>query len=230
MLIPWPSAIALASAATLAILAGTHGIAHALDRPEIVERSIAAPSSGAPRVVAIGDSIMEGHGLASDEAWLADLAISSAWNFTNLASDGSGFVTRGNDRDTFADQAVVAAKLHPDVIIVSASSNDLGTSDTTIDNSTMSVIQRLHAALPSAKIIAVSAIWGDTDVPSQLAAINAAMHKAAVLADGSYIDVGQPLAGRPDLMQADDVHPTAAGQRVLAASVSQALTSDDVTL
>lgn len=181
-------------------------------------------------VVAIGDSIMEGHGLASDEAWLADLAISSAWNFTNLASDGSGFVTRGNDRDTFADQAVVAAKLHPDVIIVSASSNDLGTSDTTIDNSTMSVIQRLHAALPSAKIIAVSAIWGDTDVPSQLAAINAAMHKAAVLADGSYIDVGQPLAGRPDLMQADDVHPTAAGQRVLAASVSQALTSDDVTL
>jgi len=230
MLIPWPRIVALASAATLAILVGTHGIAHALDRPEVVERSITATSSAAPRVVAIGDSIMAGHGLASDQAWLADLAISNAWNFTNLASDGSGFVTVGNDRDTFADQAVVAAKLHPDVIIVAASSNDIGASDTTIDNSTTAVIQRLRAALPSATIIAVSAIWGDTDVPGQLAAIDAATLDAAILADASFVNVGQPLAGRPDLMQADDVHPTAAGQLVVADAVSAALVTAGLSI
>lgn len=230
MLIPWPATVAVASAATLAILMGTHGIARAMDRPEVVERSITAPSSEALRVVAIGDSIMAGHGLASDQAWLADLAMSDGWNFTNLASDGSGFVTQGNDRDTFADQAAVAAKLQPDVIIVAASSNDLGVSDTTIESSTTAVVQRLHAALPHTKIITVSAIWGDTVVPDQLTAIDAAMDIAAVLSDSSYVDIGQPLAGRPDLMQADEVHPTAAGQRVLAAAVSEALTSQDVSL
>ena len=58
-------------------------------------------------MVAIGDSIMEGHGLDPGQAWPALLAQEYGWRLTNLASDGSGFVTPGNNGDTFADQVAV---------------------------------------------------------------------------------------------------------------------------
>ena len=40
---------------------------------------------------------------------------------------------------------------------------------------------------------------------------------------GTYLDIGNPLAGRPDLMQGGDVHPTAAGQVVVASAVEAGL-------
>jgi len=222
-------AIAAASAATIAILLLSAGAASAASRPEIVRHSIDASSAGLV-VVAIGDSIMEGHGLASDQAWLALLAEQDGWRFTNLASDGSGFVTVGDNGDRFADQAAVAENLHPDVIILAGSSNDLGVDDKTIDDATAATIAGLHAALPTTTIITVSSTWGDTDVPDQMSAIDAAADTATTAVGGLFLNIGQPLADQPALMQDDDVHPTAAGQEVLAAAVERALAAAQITL
>ena len=227
-----PRAVAAASAVTVAILlltAGAAGTASAASHPTIVQHVVHGSSDG-PIVVAIGDSIMEGHGLSSDQAWLALLAREDGWRFTNLASDGSGFVTAGDNGDTFADQAAVAETLRPDVIILAGSSNDLGADDTTIGRTTTVTIADIRAALPTTTIIAVSSVWGDTAVPVQMSTIDAAVDAATISVGGIFLNIGQPLADQPTLMQADDVHPTAGGQKILATAVDRELAKARVTL
>jgi acyl-CoA thioesterase-1 len=220
--------IAVIATATAAVVTLAAGSASAAAFPVIVPRTTNASSQGT-FVVGIGDSILEGHGLAPDQAWLAVLAERQGWRLTNLASDGSGFVTEGDNSDTFADQAETAIDLRPDVIVISGSSNDLGTDAATIASATSATIAKIHAALPGTKIITVSAVWGDTTLPPQLNSITADVAVAAAAAGASYLDIGQPLSGRPALMQSDDVHPTAKGQRILAAAVGRAMRSDQVT-
>ena len=208
---------ALVIAASLAI-----GVVAAAGTPTVVPHTTYAAPHG-PVVVAIGDSIMEGHGLAPSQAWPALLANEYGWRLTNLASDGSGFVTTGNNGDTFADQVAAAARLDPSIVLVSGSSNDLGDDETMIAGETAATIRALHAALPRAQIFAVSPIWNDKDVPPQLDSIDLDVTRAVAAVGGRTLDIGQPLYGQPALLQSDDVHPTPAGQQVIAAAVEKAM-------
>lgn len=200
-----------ARATLIALLVATTGV--------LVVGGVAFARNSPPVVVAIGDSIMAGHGLAAGQSWAGVLAKERGWRFTNLASDGSGFMKVGTKGDTFADQAREAVALHPSIIILAGSSNDLGESNSALAKETTATIVRLHAALPGTKIIAVSAVWGASAEPAQLQDIDDQVQAAIAAVGGDYVDIGEPLAGHPELMQADDVHPTAAGQRVLADSV-----------
>jgi len=198
-----------------------------LDQPSPI---VDPASPTALTVVAIGDSIMSAHGLNADQAWLAVVAQTHGWKLTNLASNGSGFVTVGDDGDTFSDQTLVALSLHPDVIIQSGSSNDLGVSSDVLANATTALIKRIHLVLPQTKILTVDAIWGATDLPGQLGEMDTAVKQASVDAGGAYLDIGQPLAATPDLMQADGVHPNAAGQIALAQAFDAELLKSKLSL
>lgn len=215
--------IALATAAALGLLTFAAGSVGAASAATVVPHVTNASSTG-PVVVGIGDSILMGHGLDPDQAWLSILATREGWRLTNLASDGSGFITQGDNGDTFADQAKAAVSLHPDIIIVSGSSNDLGDSASAIAAATTATIAKLHAELPATRIIAVSGVWGDTSLPTQMNAINADVIAATAAVGGTYLNIGQPLSDRADLMQGDDVHPTAQGQMKLAHAVLASLT------
>jgi acyl-CoA thioesterase I len=185
-----------------------------------------AASATRPVVVAIGDSIMEGHGLSADQAWVASIAKQDGWQLTNLASDGSGFLKVGKKGDTFADQARVAIAMHPSVVVVSGSSNDLGEPNSALAAATTATLRALRLALPTARIIAVSAVWGATALPAQMTDINDQVQAAVAAVGGEYLNIGQPLSGHPELMQSDAVHPTAAGQLVLARAVAAASRQD----
>lgn len=182
-----------------------------------------AGTTSHPVVVAIGDSIMAGHGLSAGQSWVGTLAKQDGWKFTNLASDGSGFVRVGDAGDTFASQARVAIALHPSVVLIAGSSNDLGESNVDLAAATTATLKELRSALPSARIIAVSAVWGATSLPAQLVQINSQVQAAMAAVGGEYVDIHQPLAGHPELMQSDGIHPTAVGQHALADSVVDAL-------
>ena len=59
--------------------------------------------------------------------------------------------------------------------------------------------------------------------------IDAQVMQAVEQVGGTYLDIGQPLASHPELMQVDDVHPTAAGQLVLDAAIQGALATAQQT-
>ncbi|TQL56135.1 SGNH/GDSL hydrolase family protein [Subtercola boreus] len=180
----------------------------------------APPEAPAPVVVAIGDSIMSGHGLDDpSQSWPERLASRNGWQLTDLADDGTGFVQPGDADDTFQTQADLAVQLDPSIVIIAASNNDLGVDSGDLEAQTMSTVQSLRAALPNAQIIALSAFWGDESPPDELQEATDDIHSAADAIGATFVDIGQPLAGRPDLMQDDDVHPTAAGQELLAQSI-----------
>ncbi|RFA12893.1 hypothetical protein B7R22_14710 [Subtercola boreus] len=171
----------------------------------------------APVVVAIGDSIMSGHGLDDPaQSWPQLLAARNGWQLTNLADDGTGFVQPGDNEDTFQDQAAIAVQLDPSIVIIAASNNDLGVDSSELADQTNSTLRSLRAALPEAQIIALSAFWGDETPPDELQEATDDIHAAADTVGATFVDIGQPLAGQPDLMQDDDVHPTADGQELLA--------------
>ena len=193
------------------------------------------PSSLAdqPVVVAIGDSIMKGHGLPAAQAWPATLARSMGWNLTNLACDGAGFATAGDDSDCGADFSGLVSKavaLHPTLILISGSSNDLGIDNDHLRTETDAVVADLRADLPATTIVGISTVWNDSVAPDQMTDINDQVHAAIQRANGSYLDIGQPLAGHQSWLQSDRVHPTARGQEELFDSITGAIRSAKLSI
>lgn len=192
-----------------------------------------ATSAVRPVVVAIGDSIMKGHGLPAAEDWPTLLATTNRWNLTNLACDGAGFVKAGDASDCGDDYSGLIAQtaaLHPSLILISGSSNDLGEDDGELLKRTEDMLHALRDAAPKAAIVGISTVWNDTKAPDQMDDINEQVRTAVKQVSGVYLDIGQPLAGHRDWLQADDVHPTAKGQRELAKAIAGAIRSAKLTL
>lgn len=177
------------------------------------------------RVVVIGDSISGGHGLSAEQAWPELLARRERWQLTNLSCDGAGVLTEGDDDDcgsTYEQLVERAEDLRPAVVLVQASSNDLGQDDDELAGATEQLVAEVHRLLPRARVVGLSAIWNEDAPPAQLATISAALRSAVERDGGTMVDIGQPLRGHADWMQADDVHPTARGQRAVEAAVRAA--------
>ena len=193
-------------------------------------RSAIPPAAHAPmQVLTIGDSIMKGYGLSPADAWPELVSASNGWDLTTLACDGAGFVDLGNPAecgDTLVDIVRSAATLHPDLIIIEGSSNDLEHPNSELLAATTSALTILRSEFPNAEIIGLSAIWPTTDPPAQLADINSQVQQAVTAVGGHYLDIGQPLVAHPKLMQDDDIHPTVSGQMVLATAIQTAIMAE----
>lgn len=177
------------------------------------------------RVSTIGDSIMAGYGLDSDaDAWPAMLARADHLDVTNLACSGAGFVVDGDCGDDFAGLVSQAVAVHPSIVVLQSSDNDLGQDPAAIDTATRQAVDQLHAALPHARIVGFSTLWDQPgDVPDEVAQSSTSLRRAVEADGGRFVDLGQPLVGHVDLLQADSEHPTVAGQRVLTRVVERAL-------
>ena len=194
-----------------------------------VNTAPAAIGPNAPlHVLTIGDSIMKGFGVEPAQAWPELISQQEGWSLTALACNGAGFLAIGATNDcnsNFLSIVKRASALQPDLVIIEGSSNDFDMSNSALLQSTVSAVSALQAEFPRAKIVGLSTVWGDTTVPDEIAEINSQVQQAMTQVGGTYVDLGQPLSGHPELMQGDDVHPTAAGQQVLAAAVEEALIS-----
>lgn len=175
----------------------------------------------AARVVTIGDSITSGSGLAPDQAWPIVLADARDWSLTNLGTDGAGFIAPGLSDENYDSQIADAARLHPDLVIISGSDNDVGQPGD-LPAAITSAMKKLRAALPHATIAATSVI-GPAFTAEDLAPIDAAVKQAAAEVHATYLDLGDPFEGRDGMLQPDGEHPTASGQQVLADAVGAAL-------
>jgi acyl-CoA thioesterase-1 len=206
---------------------------------EHADRAVAALPGTVPTgtaqtaVTVVGDSITAGQGLSLDEAWPELLGQDLHVGVTDLGCGSAGFVATGNGQQcgTAYDGLVAYTEAtHPDVVLVQASSNDLGQDEGTVRTAIDDMVTDVHKAVPHARVIGLSAVWAEQDPPAQLAAMDTDLASAVHGVHGSFVDVGQPFHGHPELMQADDVHPTAAGQRALERATVAALRKAHVRL
>lgn len=191
---------------------------------------VAGGRQSAGPVVVIGDSITRGHGLRAWQAWPEVLAARLHVRVVDLACDGAGVLAEGDDQcaATYEGLAQQAAALHPSLVLVQASSNDLGQDDDELDGASTELVSEVRRLAPAARVVGLSALWDQDAPPAQLATISAALRSAVERDGGTWIDVGQPLHGHPGWMQSDDVHPTERGQLAVAAAVRRAMASDHV--
>lgn len=195
--------------------------AHAASTRQTASRVIA---------VAIGDSISHGRGVLPAQAWPERVAASHGWELTDVAINGSGFVKQGFGGFTYETQITTALALHPQLVFIAATRNDLSVDDRTLRTRTVDLLDRIRSVLPKATIVGTSAVWGADAPPARLAGVDDAVRQAVTGVGGTFIDVGFPLSGHPELVQPDTIHPTASGQAIIAQTVDRRLTAVRLTV
>jgi len=199
------------------------GISLVLAAPSIP----AAPrdSSAVKRILVLGDSLSAGFGLSSRQAYPALLAeklrAAALTNFEITNASQSGGTTAGGLQR-------LPAHLKPkiDIFILELGINDAfgGVPIAQIRNNLQAIIDMVKARNPNARVIiagmqlpnyaADEYVFAFGQVYADLAAKN----KATLI---PYLLEG--VGGDPNLNQPDRVHPTAAGQKILAENVWQVL-------
>jgi acyl-CoA thioesterase-1 len=215
---------ALASAITVASLGA---VALSGCTSAIPLASLGSPVADAhKRVAVIGDSIEAGLGVTAGQAWPALLAVDRRWGLDNLSVSGAGFLATGSDGGTFDSQITSAIADRAQLVLIGASDNDLGEDTAAVATAMKTAIDRVHRALPHARIVAYGALTGSAS-DDDLAPLDSALESAVSADGGDWIDVGEPYRDRDGLVQADGEHPTAAGQHAIAAAALSAL--DEIT-
>ncbi|MEO2133286.1 SGNH/GDSL hydrolase family protein [Microbacterium sp.] len=182
-------------------------------------------------VVTIGDSIMAGLGLDPDQAWPSLVAADTGADIVNLGCSGAGFTITGDCGDDYAGLVQQAITLRPAIVIIQSSDNDSGASQDEIDASTRAAVDQLRAALPDVQLIGIATLWHlDWDEPDAIGWSSEALQRAVSDDDGVFVSLGQPLRGRPELLQWDGEHPNSDGQIVLSDAVEAALDDAGVVL
>ncbi|RDV46685.1 hypothetical protein DOE76_01165 [Leifsonia sp. ku-ls] len=229
----------LASAALTAALLALAGCSAApTARPVAAQPSnVAAPAGGAAQggtgtveAVAIGDSIAFGKGVTPQEAWPALVSADHGWRLTDLAVSGSGFVKPGWNGTTYRQQVDAALRLQPQVILLAATRNDREQDPAAVTANADRMLRELRERFPKATIVGITGVWGSDQPPATMTRVDGIVGDAVRDVDGTWLDIGFPLVGHPELVQADGIHPNAAGQKVVARTIEAKLRPLDLAL
>ncbi|WP_431220980.1 SGNH/GDSL hydrolase family protein [Leifsonia xyli] len=219
--------VALAAGALLTALTGCSTLASASPtaQPSPAPSPTSTRHSATVTAVAIGDSIAIGNGVPADDAWPLLVADRFGWTLSDFAESAAGFTVKGLNTHTFDDQVSAAIRLHPEVVLIAGTRNDVFAGTPALKTAVTSALQRLRTALPDARIIGVGPLWGSEKAPAQIAVIDSTVKAAVLAVDGTWVELGQPFEGRSDLVQADHVHPTVEGQQLLAQKIANGIAS-----
>jgi lysophospholipase L1-like esterase len=184
-----------------------------------------------PIVAFLGDSYTAGAGTTQgSKRWTTLLSQSLGWVETNIGRGGTGYLTTsGKDGcgldvcPNYVGMIPDAVKAKPSIVVVSGGRNDLSKDPQTVAANVHEFFTTLRADLPDAKIIATSPAWDATTPPERLAALAIVIQTEAQSVKATYVDLGQPLAGKPDLISADKVHPNDAGHSALYLAAKDAM-------
>jgi hypothetical protein len=217
--------------------------------PSDIARMAAAESSAAaaeaanrPRTVLIfGDSYTAGAGATGRaRRWTVLVGKAQKWVEDNFAYGSTGYLAStsgpraragcGSDRCPDYGQVLGGiTNVAPDLILVSGGRNDVALVDASYPGRVAAFYRDLRKKFPAVRIVATSPIWDDDPAPAQLAGIGAAVRAGVRAVGGTYLDIGEPLAGHHDFVAAGGVHPNDAGHKAIAAAVDAALARAGVT-
>ncbi len=178
----------------------------------------AAAAGSPPVVVFLGDSLTAGYGLAADEAFPALVAAALAERGTPIRA-----VNAGVSGDTTAGglrRLDWALKNRPQVVVVALGANDglRGQPLEAIEANLAAIVAKARAA--GARVLLAGMLmppnYGGA-YASGFAAIYPRLARQLELPLVPFLLEG--VAGHPELNQADGIHPTAEGQRIVARNV-----------
>ncbi len=197
-------------------------------------KSVATPRAAVVpnRVVFVGDSYTQGAG-AQGVGWADILSSTESWDAINLSRGGTGYVPKsfGNAYKfectkrhcfSFLDQVIGISDRRAQIIFVAGGRNDIVASAKEMDKYSAEFFARLRKEAPEARVYVVSPFWASGEYPAWLAERGRIIRANAKRAGFTYLDVGNPLAARSDLIVQDGVHPNAEGYRILASAVDTA--------
>lgn len=175
----------------------------------------AGEARGEGVVVALGDSLTAGLGVAADEAFPARLQArlrAEGYDYRVVNAGVSGDTTAGGLRRV--DWALHA---HPDVVIVALGANDglRGQSPPAIRANLEEIVARLQAAGVRVLLVGMRLPpnYG-AEYTKEFEAVFPAVARRAKITLMPFLLDG--VAADPRLNQADGIHPTAAGQQMIA--------------
>ncbi len=175
---------------------------------------------GGKTVAFYGDSYTLGTG-ASDPAkrWSTIVSAERGWNEVNPSVNGLGYVNnramlQGPD---LVDQ-VIAAK--PDIVFITMGLNDNFSMPARAGDIRAAISKdftALKSALPDARFVVVEPFWYMDDRPPSVEQIIGWVKSASAMIDADYIpDASHWLAGHPEWMASDGIHPNDQGYREMA--------------
>jgi acyl-CoA thioesterase-1 len=179
--------------------------------------------SAGPTIVVVGDSLSSGYGLAADQSWVATLE-------DRLHSEGYGYdvVNASIAGDTSAGGLARLPRLldahSPEVVVLELGGND-GLRGQPIDTlranlSRMIELSKQHGARVVLAGMQIPPNYG----PAYTRALAAVYPDLAAKFDVPLVDfLLDGVALHPDLMQADSIHPNAAGQKIVFENVWRVL-------
>ncbi len=171
-------------------------------------------------VLCVGDSLTAGYGLSKDEAYPAQLAarLRAAGHSNEVINAGvSGDTTAGGLRriDWLLRQPV-------DVLVLALGANDglRGLSPEAAETNLTQLIERVRAKHPAARVLLCGMQAPPNMGPDYAARLEAVYPRLARATGATLLPfLLEGVAGVPALNQADGIHPTAEGQRVIADAV-----------
>ena len=173
-----------------------------------------------PTAIFVGDSDTVGASLPSDQVnnrWPTLVSQSLGWREVNAGCDGSGYTRIGIDcSTTYRESVDRVLDEDPDVIVVSGGISDLGATLGEIEAAVHGTFVTLRDTFPDATIYAVGAVAVDPTTTHSVTDLNRIVAEQSAKVDAVYVDLGEPLAGRPDLLAAGGQHPNADGHAVIA--------------
>jgi lysophospholipase L1-like esterase len=187
--------------------------------------SVTSAASGKPVVAFLGDDWVAGIGASATKKRFSAL-VSAALNFEghNLGANGSGYAASTSSHNgDYASRVPAVVALHPQVVVVSGGRNDEIANDLdTAGNNATKLFATLHQKLPTATLIAVAPMWGDSDPPGDLRQLAAKVKSAVTAVGGHYLAIPDPIHGHSSRM-ADDADPNDAGYAAIAKALEPAI-------
>lgn len=196
------------------------------------------PTLSPVNVALFGDSIAHGSGATDIQlGWASLLQRHQSWNMTSFARGGTGFLSnverpeaaynscRRDKCPNFTQMITEAAGVNPDLIIVSGGRIDSRLETKGRTAAIWEFFHSLESSFPDADIIATNVLWDHTDAPTSIDDMSVTIAEAVSSVGGLYFDIGQPLAGKPNLIAEDGTNPSSEGHELIYQLILQKLHS-----
>jgi lysophospholipase L1-like esterase len=226
------TAIVLALAVVLGVLAAVLFWPRAASEPPPPPPDTSDAPGDRPTADFIGDSYTVGSTTRlSGRGFPGILSAFRGWEMVNLGIAGTGYATNRDESwcpaggcHDYAGVIPNAVSHEPAIVVVSGGRNDLARNTVDeIEPIVAAFYTQLREALPDARIIVTSPIWDDPPPPRSLLELSDIVEREAARVGAEYLDLGDPLEGRPDLIASDGLHPNEAGLQTIAERIDELL-------